>query len=108
MSENAKVSKNLIVALGVLLVGAIVAANQYGGIALDGNMLTGAVGALVISARVISARVQGAGLGWKAISAGVELFLVAVAGSFGLVVPPIIVTVVEGFAAYALGHANEK
>ena len=108
MSEKAKMSKNLLIGLGVLLAGAVVAANQYGVIVLDGNVLTGAVGALVVAARVILGRVQGAGFGWKAISAGVALFLLAVAQSFGLAVPPVVITVIEGFAAYALGHANEK
>jgi hypothetical protein len=103
-----KLNKGLIIGLTVVLAAILVAAAQFGIITTDPTgqaALTGGVGVLFIVARSILTRVSAVGWGWKSMTAGVALLIVAGAEVLGLKLPSIIVTVLMGWGSFGLGDA---
>jgi hypothetical protein len=101
-------SKGFVVGLTVILVAVLVAASQLGlaTISPEGQIaLTGGAGALILVARMILKKISTAGWGWKAITAGLALLVVAGSEVVGIKLPLFIANVLAAWGSFGLGDA---
>jgi hypothetical protein len=99
-------NKGLIVGITVVLAAILVAGAQFGFITQDPNgqaIVGGAVGALFIIVRAILKKISFAGWGWKTITAGAALLVVAGCDALGFKIPAFVVNLLTMWGSYALG-----